>query len=203
MAFGPASGQPSPGHLASLDSPFTKGYHNVDENNRSTHHRRRLCPDERISPISERPAAAADGSGNNLLIPSPNSGQPDYQIRDLGNSVVHPTSFDGTWTAPALSPWIGTFNARGPVPAVSANTGVTHYDFTGLNPAGYLPSGTFFRFGDVDMVTEIFTLTAINSNGIPSTGDWLTVPGGVWGSGNGVGGVPILTDMPSWSLVNG
>jgi hypothetical protein len=148
-------------------------------------------------------AQALVGSGTNLPIPTINPGQPAYQIRAL-SSVVHPTSFDGTWTAPAQTPWLGTFNAFGPVPN-SANSGSTRYDFTTLN-AGYLPTGTYFNFGDVDggsTLNETFILTAFDISGNIISGAWLNQPVGVWGSGNGTAGVPITTDMPSWSLASG
>ncbi|GJM24133.1 MAG: hypothetical protein DHS20C16_05480 [Phycisphaerae bacterium] len=145
-------------------------------------------------------AAPLIGSGPNLPIPSPNPGEPPRQGRAL--SGVTGTGFNGTWTSPALAPWIGTFNAFGPVP--SGNTspaGITRYDFTPL-ASGLAQAGTIFAFGDVDggsTLTEQFNLRAFDSGGSLITTPWLDEPWGVTGVGTGGGGVILPGNMPGWN----
>ncbi|MEL7472871.1 MAG: PEP-CTERM sorting domain-containing protein [Planctomycetota bacterium] len=133
------------------------------------------------------------GSGQHLPIPSPNPGAP----ANLARSVTTNTGgFTGSWSAPALSPWIGSFTAIGPVPGTtSSSAGVTLYDFTSM-PTTQLPVGTFFRFGDVDQGAgqlETFVLQAFGSSGIV-TSPWLDLPIGV--SGTGIS----PTTTPGWSF---
>lgn len=154
--------------------------------------------------ISPTFAAVLTGSGTHVPIPSPNPGAPPYQGRTLGSVVVN-TSFTGTWTAPASPAWIGTYTASGPVPAgTSSSGGTTVYDPSPL-AAGYFPTGTFFNLGDVDHGSgggEYFEFRAWDAANNLILTPWLDEPVGVWGSGNGTGGVPILTDMPGWSFDN-
>ncbi len=149
-------------------------------------------------------AGILTGSGAHLPIPSSNPGQPAYQSRAI-SALVHPVSFTGSWTAPAQTPWIGSFTATGSVPGVSINSGATFYDFTTLT-SGTLPANTFFVFGDVDRgstLSENISLMAFDTFGNAITTAWLNEPVGVWGSGNGTSGEPITTDMPGWSLTGG
>lgn len=138
-------------------------------------------------------AAPLTGSGSNLAVPSPNPGAPVNQTRSVTTSAG---GFNGTWTSPALTPWIGTFNAIGPVPGTTTSpAGVTLYDFTSMANAA-LPVGTYFRFGDVDTgstLPEMFTLQAFDSSGIVTT-PWLDSPIGVTGTGISP------TAMPGWSF---
>jgi hypothetical protein len=117
-------------------------------------------------------------------------------------SGVTGTEFNGTWTAPALTPWVGTFSAFGPVPAGTGSpAGLTRYDFTSLT-AGLLPAGTFFAFGDVDSgagVTEQFILSAFDSTGGLITTPWLDEPIGVSGVGTGGGGALLPGNTPGWN----
>ncbi|MFG0257740.1 MAG: hypothetical protein ACF8GE_07565 [Phycisphaerales bacterium JB043] len=133
------------------------------------------------------------GSGANLPIPTPNPGAPANQARSI---TTGGSGFTGTWTAPALTPWVGSFSAVGPVPSgISNPTGITVYDFTSM-PTGVLPVGTYFRFGDVDQgstTTETFILQAFDSSGMV-TSPWLDAPIGVTGTGIGT------TTMPGWSF---
>ncbi len=144
-------------------------------------------------------AAPLTGSGTNLPIPTFNPGEPPRQGRAL--SGVTGTAFNGTWTAPALTPWQGTFNAFGPVPAgTSSPAGTTRYDFSPLT-AGLLPAGTFFAFGDVDggsTVTEQFILSAFDAGGSLITTPWLDEPIGVSGVGTGGGGAFLPGNLPGW-----
>ncbi|MFB3429785.1 MAG: PEP-CTERM sorting domain-containing protein [Phycisphaerales bacterium] len=133
------------------------------------------------------------GSGSHLPIPNPNPGAPANQVRSV---TLNSGGFTGTWTAPALSPWIGTFSAIGPVPGTSSSSpGATLYDFSTM-PAGTLPTGTYFRFGDVDngaSLTETFVLQAFDSSGVV-TAPWLDVPLGATGGGLSP------TAMPAWNF---
>ena len=128
--------------------------------------------------------AVLTGAGSHLPIPSPNPGEPLRQGRAV--SGVTAAGWDGTWTPPAQSPWVGTFTAKGPIPAGSSNpAGTTRYDFTTLTN-GSLPIGTYFAFGDVDTgagVTEQFILTAFDAAGAAITTEWLDEPFGVSGTG--------------------
>ena len=138
-------------------------------------------------------AQALTGSGSHLPIPSPNPGAPASQSRSV---TVNSGGFTGSWSAPALSPWIGTFSAIGPVPGTTTSgPGATLYDFTSM-PTGALPTGTYFRFGDVDQgstLPETFVLQAFDSSGIVTT-PWLDVPLGV--TGNGIA----ANAMPAWNF---
>lgn len=138
-------------------------------------------------------AQVLTGAGSHLPIPSPNPGDPPNQAR---LASVSPGGFTGTWTAPALAPWIGTFNAIGPIPGTtSSGPGSTLYDFTTLS-TGVLPIGTYFRFGDLDQgstTAETYVLQAFGSSGAITT-PWLTLPIGVSGSGVSA------TSMPGWNF---
>lgn len=146
------------------------------------------------------PIAAAQpltGSGAHLPLSAPIQ-VPQPGVAPTLGSIVHPTSFDGTWNAPAQFGWQGTFTALGPVPS-NTNIGTTRYDFTTLN-AGNLPTGTFFNFGDVDGGSgqnETFSLQAFDSSGLITT-PWLSLPAYVWGSGRNAGN-PDLLDTPGWN----
>lgn len=145
-------------------------------------------------------ATPLTGSGANLPIPSPNPGDPLRQAAALANITA--AGFDGTWSAPALSPWHGTFLATGPVPSSNSYpAGTTGYDFTTL-AAGVLPAGTYFHFGDVDggsTQNETFVLTAYDSVGGLITDPWLDEPLGVIGAGTGTGGTIIPVNLPGWA----
>jgi len=145
-------------------------------------------------------AAVLTGSGSHLPIPSPNPGGPPGVAPTL---VVSINGFTGTWTPPAMPPWVGTFSALGPVPN-NTNLGTTRYDFTTL-PGGVLPAGTFFLFGDVDSGSgpgETLDLQAYDPIGNFITSPWLDEPIGVWGSGTGIGGSIVAGDMPGWDWNN-
>lgn len=145
-------------------------------------------------------ATPLTGSGSNLPIPAPNPGEPSRQAAAL--SSITAAGFDGTWTAPALTPWHGTFNASGPVPASNAYpAGITNYGFATLT-AGYLPVGTYFFFGDVDggsTQNETFVLKAYDVGGTLITTPWLDEPIGVTGTGTGSGGTILPGNLPGWS----
>ena len=138
-------------------------------------------------------ASPLTGSGPHLPLPAPNPGAPLNQARSV---ATVPGGFTGTWTAPALTPWVGSFSAIGPVPGTTSSAaGATLYDFTSM-PTGALPIGTYFRFGDIDQgagVTETFVLQAFDSSGIV-TSAWLDAPIGVTGTGVGP------TTTASWNF---
>jgi len=148
--------------------------------------------------IAGSASAALTGSGSHLPIPSPNV-VPANQPRSVATTS---NGFTGTWTAPALPAWVGTFNALGPIPAGTSNpTGFTEYDFTSL-PNSELPAGTFFRFGDVDTgsaTVETFTLKAFGGGGGLIATPWLDGPIAVSGTGTGSGGSVQAADVPGWS----
>ena len=139
------------------------------------------------------------GAGTHMPLSTPIQVPQPGVVHTIGG-VVHPTSFTGTWSAPVLWGWQGTFSAFGPVPN-NTNAGVTRYLFGGLN-AGNLPAGTFFNFGDVDGGSgggETFRLLATDAGGAAITTPWLSVPQYVWGFGRDSGN-PDLLDMPGWSF---
>ncbi len=140
------------------------------------------------------------GSGPNLPIPSLNNPPPPNQPRA---TTITGGTWTGTWTNPAHPDWIGSFNATGPVPTSAGTVGTTRYDFTGL-PNLELPSGTFFRFGDVDggsTTNEIFTLRAFDAFNNVITTPWLSLPISVTGTGTGSGGTILPGNTPGWSWV--
>jgi len=136
------------------------------------------------------------GAGSNLAVPSPNLGAPLRQGAALSPGGG---SFTGTWTAPALPDWIGTFSADGPIPAGQVDgPGLTRYDFTAL-PTGVLPVGSYFAFGDLDggsATGETFILQAFDTSGFLIT--WLDEPFGASGSGTGPGLSIVAGNMPGW-----
>ena len=137
------------------------------------------------------------GSGTHLPIPTINPAwQPGVSVTrvDVGSA------FTGTWVTPVQPDWVGTFNATGPIPS-SLNSGIANYDFTSL-PLGYLPSGTFFIFGDVDQgstLAEMAHLTAYDGSGNLLTTPWLDETYAVRGPGTGPAGSITTGDMPGWS----
>ena len=137
------------------------------------------------------------GSGAHLPIPAIN---PAWQPGVAAARVDTGGAFTGTWATPAQPDWVGTFNATGPIPS-SMNSGIANYDFTSL-PLGYLPSGTFFIFGDVDQgstLAEKAHLTAYNSSGDLLNTPWLDETYAVRGPGTGSVGSIVAGDMPGWS----
>ena len=142
--------------------------------------------------------AALTGSGAHLLIPTTNLGAPANQSRATAGPGAGP--WTGTWSSPAAAAWIGSFSVTGPIPAgVSNPTGISFYDFTSL-PNGFLPTGTFFRFGDVDggsSTNETYTLQAFDTTGAIIS-PWLDEAIGVAGAGTGTAGAILANDMPGW-----
>ena len=143
-------------------------------------------------------AVPLTGSGSNLPISSPVA--PANQARTV--TPTSATTWDGSWTAPAAAPWVGTFSAFGPIPAGTTNpTGTTRYDFTSL-PFGDLSAGTYFRFGDVDggsTTNETFTLIAFDAGGSTITTPWLDEPIYTGGIGTGGAGAILPNNLPGWS----
>lgn len=137
------------------------------------------------------------GSGAHLPIPTIN---PAWQPGVSAARVDAGSTFTGTWATPVQPDWVGTFNATGPIPS-SVNSGIANYDFTSL-PLGFLPSGTFFIFGDVDQgstLAEKADLTAYNGSGDLLTTPWLDETYAVRGPGTGPAGSIAAGDMPAWS----
>lgn len=149
-------------------------------------------------------AAPLTGSGNHLFITNSTPTNPAMQAWQLSNIVVD-TSFDASWSSPALPAWHGTFSATGSVTGGTTGLVNTRMDFTTM-PGAVLASGTYFNFGDLDggSGSESFTLRAFDSsNNLIMTDGWLSEVIGVSGNGTGPGGTPDILDMPSWSVVNG
>ncbi len=139
---------------------------------------------------------AALSAAGPVLVPFTASGLPPAQARaPLGDFAAGP--WTGTWSAPALPAWVGTFDATGPLPA-GTTAGTTDYDFTTTHPTGFLPIGTYFQFGDVDFgsgTNEKFQLRAFVSS-IQISGAWLDETIGISGAGG-------PTDMPDYSFASG
>jgi len=145
-------------------------------------------------PVSAVPLT---GAGPNLPIPAVNPSWPPGQSVSRVNLGG---AFTGTWMAPVQSDWVGTFNATGPIPS-SMGAGSVKYDFSSL-PLGYLPSGTFFIFGDIDrgsLLAERCDLKGFDSSGNLIATPWLDETYAVRGPGTGVAGAVQSNDMPSWS----
>lgn len=143
-------------------------------------------------------ASVLTGSGPNLPIPIPNPAS--FPHIGAVNSGITTAGFTGTWTAPAEPDWIGSFDAKGPVPSGSSSpAGTTRYDFTTL-AHGSLPAGTFFWIGDVDHGSgahEYYTFNAYDSSGAVITSPWLDEPIQAYGTGL------TSTAMPSWDWDSG
>jgi hypothetical protein len=85
----------------------------------------------------------------------------------------------------------------------ASNTGVSTYDFAGM-PAGVLPVGTLFRFGDFDTgstMVETITLSALNAGGV-ILAPWLEglasyTPLGIDSTGSGA---VVSDDLPGWDF---
>ena len=144
-------------------------------------------------------AAPLTGSGPNLPIPVPNPGEPPRVGAAL--SGITGSGFNGSWSAPALAPWVGSFSATGPVPSGLPNpVGSTRYNFTTL-PTNVLPTGTYFTFGDVDggsVTNETFVLHAYDSGGGLITSPWLNEILALTGTGTGSGGTILPGNLPGW-----
>lgn len=144
-------------------------------------------------------AAPLTGSGPHFPIPSPNPGEPLREAPVLAGDIT--TAYTGTWSAPALSPWHGTYSVSGPRPAGNVSSaGLSRFDFTALS-AGELPIGSYFAFGDVDggsTTNETFILQASDSTGGLITTPWLDEAFAMSGIGTGSGSTIIPTDVPGW-----
>ncbi|RMH30566.1 MAG: hypothetical protein D6693_00160 [Planctomycetota bacterium] len=145
-------------------------------------------------------AVPLTGSGSNLPIPSPNPGAPANQTR---STALISGGWTGSWSAPAAAAWVGSFTVSGPIPSGTTNpTGLSRYSF-GSMPTAVLPTGTFFRLGDLDggsSTAEAFTLLAFDSGGNAITTPWLTEPVGVAGIGTGPGASIVPGNLPSWDF---
>ncbi len=111
------------------------------------------------------------------------------------------TSFTGTWSAPAQSPWHGTFTGTGPIPAGNLRpSGFSTYDFTGLGGGGGLPIGTYFFLSDLDngSGTEKFSVKAFDSTHTVISSAWLDDPALGHAGIGAAGGAPLFTDAPGW-----
>ncbi len=118
-----------------------------------------------------------------------------YPVVAPSYTEIPSTSFTGTWSAPAQSPWHGTFTGTGPIPAGNLRpSGFSTYNFAGLTN-GFLPTGTYFFLSDVDF--ETFSVKAFDLSLNEITTPWLQGAVGQSGVGAG-GGAPILTDMPGY-----
>lgn len=141
-------------------------------------------------------AAALTGSGTHLALPS-GTGPVSPGIAPA--VVAGGSSFTGTWSAPAGGGWLGTFSGTGPYPNSPAGASTTTWDFTTIG-AGFLPGGTYFRFGDVDGGSENFVLRAYDSLGIQITSAWLD--GAIFVSGSNPAEF-VSNAMPGWSFSGG
>ncbi len=96
------------------------------------------------------------------------------------------------------SDWLGSFSGTGQYPCCG-NQSTSSWVFSNLN-AGFLPSGTFLRLGDVD-ISESFRLVAYDTNNNQiTTGFWLEEPSWV------TGGTPsqfVQSNLPSFTWING
>jgi hypothetical protein len=141
-------------------------------------------------------ATALTGSGSHLALPT--SPPPGVMPTFVSPTYAAGPTFPGTWNAPANPAWIGTFSGTGALPSTTAGAGTTRYDFTGLS-AGYLPSSTFFVFGDVDAGSggsEQFYFRAFDTTAAHAliTTPWLSEPVATWGTG-----ATSLAAMPGWA----
>jgi len=153
--------------------------------------------------LATAPAAAAPltGNGSNMVIPTINPGAPANQARATPTLVTG--GWTSSWTSPAAAAWVGSFSVSGPIPAGSTNpTGLSRYVFNTL-PTNVLPTGTFFRLGDLDggsATAEAFELRAFDSAGGAITTAWLSEAVGVAGVGTGTAGAILPNNMPSWDF---
>lgn len=143
-------------------------------------------------------AAPLTDSGDHLIISPSTPASPDMQLLEF-STIVADTSFDASWSSPALSPWIGTFSATGSNTHGTTGLVDTRMDFTAM-PYGVLAIGTYFGFGDLDTGSgsESFVLRAFNQDNQLISLPWLSTVIGVDGIGSS-NGEPGLLDMPSWA----
>lgn len=144
-------------------------------------------------------AQALSGSGSHLALGTLETNGPGIFPPDTTNGNI---SFTGTWGADAATAWQGTFTGIGPTP-YGDTTGTANYDFTPLN-FGFLPTGTYFYFSDLDSGSgsEITTLKAYDISNTLITTPWLSTVIEEHGTGAS-GGVPLLSDMPGWDFTSG
>ena len=146
------------------------------------------------------------GSGDHLYINDSTPGTPELvNWTNTFRTNDEDGGFDANWSYPVPSAWGGEIHASGPRFAPNASPGgtqVVNFEHMAL---GYLPSGTFFRFGDLDRQSfgEEFVLRAYTTAGDIIQDAWLDGIVGISGRGSGLGGTPVIGDMPSWSFING
>lgn len=131
-------------------------------------------------------------SGTLTLVPMVTGAAPTQVYPAYGTST-------GTWSSPAASAWLGSFSFSGPLPTSGGSIGTTTYDFSTL-PDGYLPTGSYFDFSDLDHgsgTNESYTLYAYDTSGNPLALPWLNTVAQS-GTGSGTGGSIQTTDMPSY-----
>ncbi|MBL8174012.1 MAG: PEP-CTERM sorting domain-containing protein [Bryobacterales bacterium] len=138
-------------------------------------------------------AALLTGSGTNMLLPTTGAAAPG-----VAPAIVTGGGFTGTWTAPVLAPWQGTFTATGAYPSSGAGAGTSRWDFTALN-AGELPVGTFFRLSDVDN-SEMLAMRAYDALNQQILTEWLNEP--VFLSGANPLEL-VAGSMPGWNFAGG
>ena len=153
---------------------------------------------------SEAMAVPLEDSGTHLTLTG--NAIPTHLSRTATGALVA-GPWTGSWAAPADAAWIGSFAVTGPMPAGTAqNTGVSTYNFAGM-PAGALPVGTLFRFGDFDTGStqvETITLSAFSAGGAVLA-PWLEglaihTPLGIDGTGSGTGSTIVTDDLAGWDF---
>ncbi len=152
-------------------------------------------------------ASPLTGSGPNLLGPTPTA----LASIPIANPVVtgpNTGPFSGTWVGSsptAAAAWnSGGFTGTGPFSYSGGPFGTTVMKFASMT-GGNLPAGTYVFLGDLDSGSgpESFNIQAFDSSHVPVSSAWLDSAVSIYGSGVGPGGLPAVTDAPSWSYNSG
>ena len=145
-------------------------------------------------------AALLTGSGAHLTLPGSVVPFSSIAVGLTSFSETPYTSFSLVWDGSAPLAWQGTVNGTGPYTAGPRPAGTTLFNFSALN-AGFLPTGTYLNFSDLDngSGTEHITLRAFDTANNLITTPWLNDTVTLWAPSTTTGGgAPGVNDGPGY-----